>query len=79
MSWLRVFSKVRQCPTICTSARSSAKANLLEVVGGKSLTCVLKRRGAKTNPCGASFFRRLSLLCFPLPAVRVSCDSGQVP
>ena len=38
MSWLRVFSKVRQSPAICTSARSSAYANFLEVVGGKSLT-----------------------------------------
>ena len=32
---------------------------------------MLKRRGARTDPCGTTFLRRRNLLLFPFPVVRV--------
>jgi len=60
-----------QSPSACMIARSSAYAYVLETVVSRSSMWMLKRRGARTDPCGTPFLRRRNLLLMPFPVVRV--------
>ena len=71
MSWLRVPSKVFQSFEVCINARSSAYAYFWEIVEGRSYVQMLKRRGAKTDPCGRPFRKRRNLLRLLSPMERV--------
>ena len=53
-------------PSACMIARSSAYAYFLETVVCRSM---LKRRGAKTDPCGTPFLRCRNLLFLPFPVL----------
>jgi len=52
MSLLCTLSSVCQSPSACMIARSSAYANFLETVVGKSEMQMMKRKGARRDPCG---------------------------
>ena len=67
MSLLSIPSTACQWPSAYMITRSSAYAYSLGTVVGRSEVQVLKRRGARTNPCGKSFLRRRNLLRLPLP------------
>jgi len=51
---------------------SSAYAYFLETVVGRSEMWMLKRRGARTDPCVTTFLRRRDLLLLLFPVVRVN-------
>jgi len=51
-----------ESPSTCMITRSSAYAYFLETVVGRSEMYLLKRRGARTDPCGTPFLRRRNLL-----------------
>jgi len=70
MSLVSTPSTACQSSSACMIARSSAYAYFLEVVGRSEIE-VLKRWGARTDPCGTLFLRRRNLLLLLFPVVRV--------
>ena len=65
MSLLRAPSTACQSTPACMFARSSAYAYFLEIVVGKWEVQMLKRRGAKTDPCATPFWDVVNcFVCF---------------
>ena len=71
ISLLNIPSTACQSPSACMIARSSVYAYFLETVVGRSEVHMLKRRGARTDPCGTPFLRHRNLLLLLFPVVRV--------